>query len=116
MTILNFILWDSVIENELIYLVSNKNQDKVLIEYAEYLEKINNFSHTYLWKLGLVKNPINWWYLVKGRYPILSEVAIKILSILVTSASREPAHVEHYLQLQLQVKEIGIHLILYILK
>jgi hypothetical protein len=83
---LNPTQWDSVIEDELIRLVPIENQSKVLDEYAEYLGKLDHFSCSYLWESNLVKNPINWWYLVKGRYPILSEVALKVLSVPATSA------------------------------
>jgi hypothetical protein len=81
--------WDSIIEDELIRLVSTENASRVLEEYAEYLGKLGNFSRLHLWESNLVKNPINWWCLVKGRYPILSEVALKILSIPATSAASE---------------------------
>lgn len=52
--------WDSIIEDELIRLVSIENQSKVLEEYAEYLGKLGHFSRSHLWESNLVKNPINW--------------------------------------------------------
>lgn len=86
---LNPLQWDSIIEDELIRLVPIENQIEVLKEYAEYLGKRGNFSRLHLWESNLVKNSINWWCLVKGRYPILSEVALKVLSIPATSAASE---------------------------
>jgi hypothetical protein len=37
----------------------------------------------------VIQKPVNWWNLMKGRYPILSDVAIRILSIPATSAASE---------------------------
>ncbi|CAG8836652.1 32302_t:CDS:2, partial [Gigaspora margarita] len=57
---LNSKKWNSIIEDELIRLVSSQDQENVLNEYAD---------------------------LFKGRYPILSEIALHILSIPPTSAA-----------------------------
>ncbi|CAG8739958.1 7474_t:CDS:2, partial [Ambispora leptoticha] len=86
---LNSKKWDSIIEDELLRLVSSQYQENILIEYAEYVSKKGHFARQCLWNSNLVQNPINWWGLFKGRYPALSEVALRILSIPATSAACE---------------------------
>ncbi|CAG8790733.1 6448_t:CDS:2, partial [Dentiscutata erythropus] len=80
---------DSIIEDKLIRLVPSQDQENILSEYAEYVSKKGHFAREYLWSSNLIQNPINWWSLLKGRYPILSEVALRILSIPPTSAACE---------------------------
>ncbi|CAG8798830.1 12825_t:CDS:1, partial [Racocetra fulgida] len=64
------------------------NENQILEEFAEYVEKINRFSASYLWS-PIKEKLCNWWNLVKARYPVLSDMALKLLSIPVTSAASE---------------------------
>ncbi|CAB4423155.1 unnamed protein product [Rhizophagus irregularis] len=65
-------------------LAGEENQNLVLEEYSKF---IGGFSKSYLW--GDIKNkPINWWHLLEKRYPLLSSIALKLLSIPVTSAAK----------------------------
>ncbi|CAG8799149.1 21188_t:CDS:2, partial [Gigaspora rosea] len=73
---------------ELIHLAGPENKDQVLEELSEYVGKTGGFLANYLW--GSIKEkPYNWWNLVKARYPVLSSIALKLLSIPATSASSE---------------------------
>jgi hypothetical protein len=85
---LNAQIFDPVIEREIIQLVGEEYKDIVLTELAEYVGKTGGFAHSHLWG-EVIQQPINWWNLMKGRYPILSDVAIRILSIPATSAASE---------------------------
>jgi len=58
------------------------------MELAEYVGKSGGFAPSHLWE-DVIQKPVNWWNLMKGRYPILSDVAIRILSIPATSAASE---------------------------
>ncbi|CAG8793384.1 36465_t:CDS:2, partial [Gigaspora margarita] len=80
--------WDAPIERELIRLAGPENGDQLLEELSEYVGKTDGFSANYLW--GSIKEkPYNWWNLVKARYPVLSSIALKLLSIPASSASSE---------------------------
>ncbi|CAB4422917.1 unnamed protein product [Rhizophagus irregularis] len=69
-------------------LAGEKNQNLVLEEYSKFIGKCGGFSKSYLW--GDIKNkPINWWHLLEKRYPLLSSIALTLLSIPVTSAASE---------------------------
>ncbi|CAB4403798.1 unnamed protein product, partial [Rhizophagus irregularis] len=85
---LNARIFDPIIEKEILTLVGEEYKDIVLTELAEYVGKTGSFAHSYLWG-DVIQKPVNWWNLMKGRYPILSDVAIRILSILATSAASE---------------------------
>jgi len=85
---LNSRQWDSIIEKEIIELVGEEYQDLVLTELAEYIGKLGGFASNHLWG-DVTQKPVNWWNLMKGRYPILSDIAIRILSIPATSAASE---------------------------
>ncbi|CAG8794482.1 12809_t:CDS:1, partial [Gigaspora rosea] len=80
--------WDAPIERELIRLARPENKDQVLEELSEYVGKTGGFSANYLWS-SIKEKPYNWWNLVKARYPVLSSIALKLLSIPATSASSE---------------------------
>ena len=58
------------------------------MELAEYIGKSGGFAASHLWG-NVIQKPVNWWNLMSGRYPILSSVAIRILSIPATSAASE---------------------------
>ena len=85
---LNARTFDPIIEKKIIQLAGKENKDIVLIELAEYVRKTGGFAHSHLWG-DVIQKPINWWNLMKGKYPILSDVAIWILSISATSAASE---------------------------
>ena len=59
-----------------------------MTELAEYVGKTGGFAPNHLWG-NVIQKPINWWHLMKGRYPVLSDVAIQVLSIPATSAASE---------------------------
>ena len=52
------------------------------------IQKLGGFSDDHLWG-NLTTKPINWWKLVARRYPILNNIALKVLSIPATSAASE---------------------------
>ena len=79
---------DPIIEKEIIGLVGEEYRDVILTELAEYVGKTGGFAPSHLWG-DVVQKPINWWNLMKGRYPVLSDVAIRVLSIPATSAASE---------------------------
>ncbi|CAG8510928.1 1505_t:CDS:2, partial [Scutellospora calospora] len=85
--ILNAKKWDTPIERELIRLAGPENEDQVLEELLEFVGKTSGFSPNYLWG-SLKEKPYNWWNLMKARYSVLSNVALKLLSIPATSASK----------------------------
>uniref|UniRef100_U9TXR5 HAT C-terminal dimerisation domain-containing protein n=1 Tax=Rhizophagus irregularis (strain DAOM 181602 / DAOM 197198 / MUCL 43194) TaxID=747089 RepID=U9TXR5_RHIID len=85
---LNARIFDPIIEKEILSLVGEEYKDIVLTELAEYVGKTGSFAHSNLWG-DVIQNPVNWWNLMKGRYPILSDIAIQILSIPATSAASE---------------------------
>ncbi|CAG8807640.1 26293_t:CDS:2, partial [Gigaspora margarita] len=70
--------WDVLIERELIHLARPENEDQDLEELSEYVGKTSEFLANYLW-----------WNLVKARYPVLSDIALKLFSIPATLASSE---------------------------
>lgn len=67
------------------YMSSFTKQDQ---EELEYIGRCGGFAKKHLWS-GLNQMPINWWNLLKSRYPLLSSVAIKVLSIPASSAASE---------------------------
>ncbi|CAB5171983.1 unnamed protein product [Rhizophagus irregularis] len=83
---LNARIFDPIIEKEILSLVGEEYKDIVLTELAEYVGKTGSFAHSNLWG-DVIQKPVNWWNLMKGRYPILSDIAIQILSIPATSAA-----------------------------
>lgn len=86
--LLNNQRWDDIIEEELIRLAGEENQNLVLEEYSEFIGRCGGFVKSYLW--GDIKNkPINWWHLLEKRYPLISSIALKLLSIPATSAASE---------------------------
>ena len=58
----------------------------IIMEYSEYVGKLRGFSENHLWS-NLTTKPINWWKLVAKRYPVLSNIYLKVLSILATSVA-----------------------------
>ncbi|CAB4432158.1 unnamed protein product [Rhizophagus irregularis] len=80
--------WHDIIEEEIIRIAGKENEVQVLIELSEYIERRGGFAKKHLWS-GLNQMPINWWNLLKSRYPLLSSVAIKVLSIPASSAASE---------------------------
>jgi hAT family C-terminal dimerisation region len=80
--------WHDIIEEEIIRIAGKENEVQVLYELSEYIGKSGGFAKKHLWS-GLNQKPINWWNLLKSRYPLLSSVAIKVLSIPATSAASE---------------------------
>ncbi|CAI2196109.1 9505_t:CDS:2, partial [Funneliformis geosporum] len=57
---------------EIILMVPENKRDAIIIEYSEYVRKLEEFSKEHLW--------------VVRRYPLLSNIALKVLSIPATSA------------------------------
>ncbi|CAI2163552.1 6977_t:CDS:2 [Funneliformis geosporum] len=78
---------DGILE-EIIRMTPENKHDAIIVEYSEYIGKLGGFSNKHLWG-NITKKPINWWKLVAKRYPILSTIALKILSIPVTSTASE---------------------------
>ncbi|EXX61861.1 hypothetical protein RirG_167190 [Rhizophagus irregularis DAOM 197198w] len=85
---LNARIFDPIIEKEILSLVGEEYKDIVLTELAEYVRKTGSFAHSHLWG-DVIQKSVNWWNLMKGRYPILSDIAIQILFIPATSAASE---------------------------
>src|SRR6266540_477200 len=80
--------WDGFLEQEIIQMTPENEHDAVIIEYSEYVEKLEGFLESHLWG-NLTTKPINWWKLVARWYPVLSNIALKVLSIPATSAASE---------------------------
>jgi len=80
--------WDRFLEQEIIRMTPENERDAIIMEYSEYVGKLGGFSDDHLWG-NLITKPINWWKLVARRYPILSKIALKVLSIPATSAASE---------------------------
>ena len=80
--------WNDIIEEEIIRIAGKDNEVQVLYELSEYIGRCGGFAKKHLWS-GLNQMPINWWNLLKSRYPLLSSVAIKVLSIPASSAASE---------------------------
>jgi len=80
--------WDSIIEEEIIRLAGEEYRNIVLTEYAKYIGKTGGFAASYLWE-DIIQKPVNWWNLMKGKYFILNDVTIRILSIPAISAARK---------------------------
>ncbi|CAB5309860.1 unnamed protein product [Rhizophagus irregularis] len=102
---LNARIFDPIIEKEILSLVGEEYKDIVLTELAEYVGKTGSFAHSNLWG-DVIQKPVNWWNLMKGRYPILSDIAIQILSIPATSAAKKPLTIEGWVEKVLQKKAI----------
>ncbi|CAG8783629.1 5425_t:CDS:2, partial [Rhizophagus irregularis] len=57
---------------EILSLVGEEYKDIVLTELAEYVRKTGSFAHSHLWG-DVIQKSVNWWNLMKGRYPILKK-------------------------------------------
>jgi hypothetical protein len=85
---LNATQWDRFLEHKIIQMTPENEHDAIIMEYSEYVGKLGGFSENHLWG-NLTKKPINWWKLVARQYPVLSKIALKVLSIPATSAASE---------------------------
>ena len=79
---------DGFLKQEIIRMTPENERDAVIIEYSEYVGKLEGFSESHLWG-NLTTKLINWQKLIVRRYSILSNIALKVLSILATSAASE---------------------------
>ena len=69
-------------------MVSENEHNAIIMEYSEYIGKLRGFSENHLWD-NLITKPINWQKLVARWYSILSNIALKVLSIPATLAANE---------------------------